>query len=251
MLVPWLLARVRYVALEHKNSSFLQRAYDQLVEDICLQQLPVVFAIDRAGCVGADGETHHGMFDISYLNHIPGMTILTPMNGNQLESMMEYAFRLDQPCAIRYPRGVAVYDNDLPLTFDGKNTRIADGARGSIDIWAVGTMMECAMKVKDLLEEAGYQAGVVNVATVKPIDLTQVHEDCRLIITLEDNALAGGYGHEMAAALGKENMAIDMLHFGWPDEFIEHGSVGELMDKHGLTPSKIAERIREHIERKA
>ena len=238
-------------------SSFLQRAYDQIVEDVCLQELPVVFAIDRAGCVGNDGETHHGMFDISYLSNIPGLTILTPKDGSQLDSMMEYAFSLNKPVAIRYPRGEAkVYDKKVSSTeaadgnifkYTGKNERLS--AAGQIDIWAAGPKAEYGLKVQKILEEKGYKAGVVSVTSIKPLDLTPLDKETKYIATIEDNQIIGGFGQQMAAALVNEDVKV--FNFGWPDNFVEHGSVKQLEEKYGLTPELIAERICEYIEGKA
>lgn len=228
-------------------SSFLQRAYDQIVEDICLQQLPVVFMIDRAGCVGNDGETHHGLFDLAYLSGIPHLTLLTPKDGNQLKAMMEYAFSLKSPCAIRYPRGDAFYDNEIMSTFNGKNQRLHEA--GSLDIWAVGPMVEVGEAVCSLLEKRGYQSGLVDVTTVKPMDLSVYDPNCQCIITIEDHVLSGGLGQQLAAALTNEK--VKLLNFAWPDCFIEHGSIKQLRHKYGLTAEKIAERICEYIERKA
>ena len=233
-------------------SSFLQRAYDQIIEDICLQNLPVVFMVDRAGCVGADGETHHGVFDLSYLAQVPGMTVLTPKDGNQLEAMMDYAVSLNAPCAIRYPRGEAVYDNDITSIYLGRNIRSEQA--GQIDIWAVGSMFECGQEVCRILQEKGLDAGLVNVTSVKPLDLTSLSENSRMIVTIEDNILEGGYGQRMAAAVSsmkyEKEERPQVISFGWPDQFVEHGSVAQLQDKYGLTPEKIAERICEEIEGK-
>lgn len=233
-------------------SSFLQRAYDQLVEDICLQNLPVVFLVDRSGCVGADGETHHGVFDLSYLSQIPGMTVLTPKDGSQLRSMMEYAVGLGTPCAIRYPRGNTVYDNDITSIYMGGNLR--EEQAGTIDIWAAGAMFDCGQKVCTILKEKGLDVGLVDVTSVKPLDLSALSDSSRLIVTIEDNVLEGGFGQRMAAAVSSmkyENQERpQILSFGWPDLFVEHGSVGQLQDKYGLTPEKIAERICEEIEGK-
>lgn len=137
-------------------SSFLQRSYDQILEDVCMQKLPVVFAIDRAGCVGADGETHHGMFDLSYLSTIPNMTVLTPKDGNQLRSMLDYALKIDQPVAIRYPRGTAEYDNNIMSTFSGKNQRLLTGKK--VDIWACGKMAGCGKATAEILKQRGIAA---------------------------------------------------------------------------------------------
>ncbi len=229
-------------------SSFLQRAYDQILEDVCMQQLPVIFAIDRAGCVGADGETHHGMFDISYLSTIPNLTILAPKDGNQLKAMFDYALMLDKPVAIRYPRGEAVFDKKIMSTYDGNNCRLRE--RGIIDIWACGKMVSCGEKVCDILESCGIKAGLVEVSKIKPIDMQPLNDynsDAKLIVTIEDNSLSGGMGQQMAAAIS--NSSSDILNFGWPDEFIPQGTIDELADKYGLTPVKIAERICEYLER--
>ena len=228
-------------------SSFLQRAYDQIVEDICLQNLPVVFAIDRAGCVGNDGETHHGLFDLAYLSEIPNLTLLAPKDGNQLEAMMRYGFSLDGPCAIRYPRGETIYDNKIMSIFDGNNQRVFEA--GELDIWAVGPMTYCGEQVRSILEKQGLKVGLVDVATVKPMDLSVYNPDCQCIITIEDHMLAGGFGQQLAACLTNEK--TEVLRFGWPDRFIEHGSIAQLRGKYGLTVEKIAERICEYIERKA
>lgn len=247
-------------------SSFLQRAYDQLLEDICLQKLPVVFLVDRAGCVGSDGETHHGMFDLSYLSQMPGMTVLTPKDGNQLQAMMKYAVQLDGPCAIRYPRGEAEYRNDILSTYTGSNLRMEEMGlrRPAIDIWAAGSMYPCGEKVCSMLRDRGYAAGLVDVTAVKPLDLSLLSNNCHLLVTLEDNVLEGGFGQQVAAGLasasldvqkkryfGRREESTQVLRFGWPDSFIEHGSVAELRDKYGLTPEKITERICEQIEGKA
>jgi len=234
-------------------SSFLQRAYDQLVEDICLQNLPVVFLVDRAGCVGADGETHHGVFDLSYLSQIPGMMVLTPKDGNQLQAMMKYAVSLGTPCAIRYPRGETVYDNNITSVYTGCNIR--EEQDGAIDIWAVGAMYECGQKVCSILKEKGFDAGLVNVTSVKPMDMSQLTDTARLIVTIEDNVLDGGYYQRMAAHIASMKLPEkaerpQVLGFGWPDRFVEHGSVAQLQDKYGLSPEKIVERICEEIEGK-
>ncbi len=228
-------------------SSFLQRAYDQIMQDVCMQKLPVIFAIDRAGCVGADGETHHGIFDLSYLSTIPNMTILTPHDGNQLEAMFDYALSLNGPVAIRYPRGTTKYNNEIMSTYSGNNSRIKNSSK--IDIWACGKMFECGNLVCQLLKEKGIDAGLVDVSSVKPLDLNPL-EDCslspELIVTIEDNSLSGGFGMQMNAKL--MNSKIKTLNFGWPDAFVPQGTFNELADKYGLTPEKITERICETFE---
>ena len=196
----------------------------------------------------------------------PGMTVLTPKDGNQLQAMMDYALHLDGPCAIRYPRGDADYNNNILSTYSGGNLRIAEmgSGRSAIDIWAVGAMYACGEKVCSLLRDRGYDAGLVDVTTVKPLDLSLLSKDCHLLVTLEDNVLEGGFGQQAAAVLAsasandekkrffsRREEGTKVLRFGWPDSFIEHGSVAELREKYGLTPEKITERICEQIEGKA
>ena len=219
-------------------SSFLQRAYDEILEDVCLQQLPVIFALDRAGVVGADGETHHGIFDISYLSTAPGMTILTPASGKQLEEMLEYAASLDHPVAVRYPRGAAAVEPSIKEKFTGKNIRISCGR--DVDILACGTTYADGRKAADILRDAGIDAGLVNIGIVKPGEYGFLKDDDgirnKLYVTLEDNTLNGGFGEIFKA----ENDDLRVLSLGWPDKFIEHGSTAELKERYGLTPEAVA-----------
>ena len=229
-------------------SSFLQRSYDQILHDVCMQNLPVIFAIDRAGCVGADGETHHGMFDISYLSSMPNMTVLTPSDGNQLEEMLQYALSLNAPVAIRYPRGNTIYNKNITSTFDGKNIRLIP--QKSIDIWACGKMLSTAKLVIEQLKAKGIDAGLVDVGIVKPMDFTSLDSDNlpEYIVTMEDGAISGGFGQHMACYFS--NKKVSIINIAWPDEFIPQGTVDELAHRYGLSPEKITERICEEIERK-
>lgn len=227
-------------------SSFLQRGYDQIVEDVCIQGLPVVFAIDRAGIVGADGETHHGLFDISYLSSIPGITILTPANGNQLAAMMEYAFEQPGPVAIRYPRGGCRFDPDAVEVFDGRSLRLFSGT--DVDIWACGAMLDKAMTARELLQKRGISAGIVDVRVVKPLDMSAISSRCRNIVTLEDGVAMGGFGEKLRAIVPA---SITVMNLGWPDRYIEHGSCEDLYRKYSLDGASIAERISERFEGKA
>ena len=219
-------------------SSFLQRAYDEILEDVCLQQLPVIFALDRAGVVGADGETHHGIFDISYLSTAPGMTILTPASGKQLEEMLEYAASLGSPAAVRYPRGAAAVEPSIKERFTGKNIRISCGR--DVDILACGTTYADGRKAVEILRDAGIDAGLVNIGIVKPGEYGFLRDDDgirnKLYVTLEDNTLNGGFGEIFKA----ENDGLHVLSLGWPDKFIEHGSTDELKERYGLTPEAVA-----------
>jgi 1-deoxy-D-xylulose-5-phosphate synthase len=219
-------------------SSFLQRAYDEILEDVCLQKLPVIFALDRAGIVGADGETHHGIFDISYLSTAPGMTILTPASGKQLEEMLEYAASLGSPAAVRYPRGAAAVEPSIKERFTGKNIRISCGR--DVDILACGTTYADGRKAVEILRDAGIDAGLVNIGIVKPGEYGFLRDDAgirnKLYVTLEDNTLNGGFGEIFKA----ENDGLRVLSLGWPDKFIEHGSTDELKERYGLTPEAVA-----------
>ena len=237
-------------------SSFLQRAYDQILEDVCLQNLPVIFAVDRAGIVGADGETHQGVFDISFLSEMPGMTVLTPATPEQLQQMLRYAFQLNGPCAIRYPRGEAACSElveelvhlgesaEEPDPDSYGNLRLAAGKDG--DIWAVGTMLEKAVMARAYLRAAGYDLGVVDVRTVKPLDLSLLQEGVTRIFTVEDGILTGGFGEQTAAAVPE---GLHVTSFGWPDAFIEHGAPDDLYEMYGLDARSLAGRIRKELER--
>ena len=221
-------------------SSFLQRAYDQLIEDVCLQGLNVVFMLDRAGIVGADGETHNGVFDLSYLSSMPGMTVLSPKDGNELTAMMDWAVKQSGPVAIRYPRSRCIYNNEIMSfnSYSPESKRIDDG--DSVEVWATGKMFETGNKVRNLISVMGYECGLVDVSCIKPLDISPYYDcKCCYIISIEDNTVKGGLGAQLREALSGE--ACRILSFGWPDMFIEHGSFEELADKYGLTPEKIAE----------
>jgi len=229
-------------------STFLQRAYDQIIEDVCLQDLPVVFCIDRAGIVGADGETHHGVFDLSYLKSMPNMTVLAPEDGAELEAMLDFALEHDGPCAIRYPRGSAPSIEPYRPIEMGKSRLLRDGS--DVILWAIGTMTEKALKAADILEAQGVSAGVVNMAFLKPMDTELLNELCakvQLIVTLEDNVLSGGMGEEINRLM--VNKDVGVLNIGWPDRFIEHGTSDQLYQRYGMDPQSIAERILQKLER--
>ena len=225
-------------------SSFLQRAYDEIIEDVCLQKLPVTFAIDRAGIVGADGETHHGIFDLSYLLPLPNMTVLAPCDAHQLEDMLEYAISKDAPFAIRYPRGSADMTSHIECSFELKNNVISEGK--DVNIIAVGTMLNKAIKASEILKEQGIDAKVCSASVLKPFDDSIINSSDKLIVTLEDNLIRGGFGEYIAA-----NYTNRVVNLGWPDKFIEHGDCEYLYKKYGLDAESIAERIRQELEGKA
>ncbi len=222
-------------------STFLQRAYDQILMDVCLQNLPVIFAIDRAGNVGQDGETHHGIFDLSYLEHMPNLTILAPKDGRELSEMMEYAISLNGPCAIRYPRGTA------------SDVTIGQTKGSDVEIWAVGKMVSIGNKACELLKEMGIDAGIINVKRIKPLDqagIIAATKRVKHIVTLEDNSVIGGFGQQLSSLLLEKGILdVKVTTIGWPDKFIEHGSIDELFEKYELDAKGVAERIRRAVER--
>ncbi|MDD2217654.1 MAG: 1-deoxy-D-xylulose-5-phosphate synthase [Eubacteriales bacterium] len=230
-------------------STFLQRAYDQILIDVCLQNLPVIFAIDRAGNVGNDGETHHGVFDISYLSHMPNMKLLAPMDGKELEEMLEYSLQYTGPVAIRYPRGSS---KDLNIsrrtTFNGKSTVLKEGKHA--EIISVGNMTSVALAVSERLLKAGYDVGIINAAVISPPDrdtILSALERTGKIITIEDNVLNGGFG-QTVNTLALNVPGAKVLNIGWPQKFIEHGNTKELFKAYSLDEESIEERIRQFIE---
>lgn len=228
-------------------SSFLQRAFDQLIEDICLQNLHVVFAVDRAGLVGADGETHHGMFDLSYLNMIPNMKILCPADGNQLEEMLEYAVhQYDGPIAIRYPRGSSQGNHLRLKPFTGENTVLSVGK--DVTILAVGAMLDTGIEAARLLREHGFDAGVTAINVVKPMDAAAVNSETKLVITLEDNTIIGGFSDEFDRV--NREKAFGILNFALPDQFIEQGSIPELREECAMTPEDVVKGVEDYFEKR-
>lgn len=228
-------------------SSFLQRAFDQLIEDICLQNLHVVFAVDRAGLVGADGETHHGMFDLSYLNMIPNMKILCPADGNQLEEMLEYAVhQYDGPIAIRYPRGSSQGNHLRLKPFTGENTVLSVGK--DVTILAVGAMLDTGIEAARLLREHGFDAGVTAINVVKPMDAAAVNSETKLVVTLEDNTIIGGFSDEFDR-MNREK-AFGILNFALPDQFIEQGSIPELREECAMTPEDVVKGVKDYFEKR-
>ena len=227
-------------------SSFLQRAYDQILHDVCIQNLHVVFAIDRAGLVGSDGETHQGIFDLSYLSSIPNMTIIAPKNKWELSDMLKYAVNFDGPIALRYPRGEA-YDGlkeFRPVVSYGKSEIIYEEA--DIALLAVGSMVKTGEQVRELLKEAGYNCTLVNGRFVKPVDeeclelLTNTH---RLFVTMEENVRSGGFGEKVQDYVSDRRLPVQVLNVSIPDEYVEHGNVSLLYQEVGLDPQTIVKRV--------
>ena len=240
------LAKSGYKPFVAIYSSFLQRAFDFIVQDVALQDLHVVFAVDRAGLVGADGETHHGVFDLSYLGMIPGMTIMAPADGNQLSEMLEFAVNMKGPVAIRYPRGSCQGDHLRLARFKGSNTVISEGK--DVQILAVGSMLDEAFRTAAILKEKGISAGVTNVAVVKPLDTSWNCLEAKLVVTLEDNVLAGGFGESFTEEY--KGCAFDIINIAIPDRFVEHGDIKSLRSESGIDAASAAERITEYFEGK-
>lgn len=235
-------------------SSFLQRAYDQILHDVSLQKLHVIFAVDRAGLVGADGETHQGVFDLSYLSHIPNMTVMAPKNRYELSRMLEFAVDFDGPIAIRYPRGEAYYGlkNCIQYMDYGKSEVISQGSK--IAILAVGSMVEKAERTCELLREQGYEPTLVNARFVKPLDKALLDElmlEHSVICTMEENVLEGGYGQAAATYLLSKGHPFTWIPFAVEDQFVKQGSVPILMESLGLSPEQMAEKIQKRMQLEA
>lgn len=227
-------------------SSFLQRAYDQVLHDVCIQNLPVVFAVDRAGIVGADGETHQGVFDLSFLATIPNMTVMAPKNKWELSDMMKFALNLGAPVAIRYPRAEA-YDGlqEFRAAIElGKAELLY--AEGDICLLAVGTMVKTAETVRDILREKGYKCSIVNMRFVKPIDEFAVKwaaENHATLVTMEDNVVTGGFGERVRGIADEAGFDGKFINVSVPDEFVEHGSQDLLKKALKMDAESIVERI--------
>lgn len=227
-------------------SSFLQRAVDQILHDVCMQNLPVVFAVDRAGLVGSDGETHHGCFDLSYLSMMPNMTVMAPKNKWELSDMLKFAIRQKSPVAIRYPRGEAytgLEDYRAPIEM-GKAEILEKGKE--IAILAVGNMVRTAVQVTENLRNCGYEPTLVNMRFVKPLDmdlLEILREDHSLIVTLEENVKSGGFGEQVMTYYGSRLHSPAVRIVAIEDKFVPHGSVEDLMHQQQMDSASVTERI--------
>ena len=227
-------------------SSFLQRAYDQILHDVCIQNMPVIFAIDRAGLVGSDGETHQGIFDLSFLSSIPNMQIMAPKNKWELSDMLKFAVDFEGPIAIRYPRGTA-YDGlseyREAISF-GKSEMIYE--ERNIALLAVGSMVQTAVGVRDALKAEGMDCSLVNARFVKPIDeemIRRLAKEHDLLVTMEENVLSGGFGEKVMEFVRAENLPCKVMPIALPDEYVEHGNVDILKKEVGIDEESIVERI--------
>lgn len=227
-------------------SSFLQRAYDQAIHDICLQKLPVLLAVDRAGLVGSDGETHQGLFDLSFLSTIPNMTVMSPKNRWEMADMIRYAIDFDCPAALRYPRGEAyegLKEFRAPLEY-GKSEVLYE--EGDIAIFFVGHMAPLAERVRTRLKDIGYNCSLINARFVKPLDggmLEKMDMEHDLFVTIEENILTGGYGEQVLEYASRARLDAKVLNIGIQDDYVEHGNVNVLRREVGLDEESIVKQI--------
>jgi 1-deoxy-D-xylulose-5-phosphate synthase len=234
-------------------STFLQRAFDQVVHDVALQNLPVVFCMDRGGLSGDDGPTHHGVFDISYLRGVPNLIHMDPMDEDELQDMMFTALEHEGPSAIRYPRGTGpgAVVKAKPVALEiGKAEVLKDGRE--VAIFALGAMVAEAERLAGMLEAEGHSVAVINARFAKPIDAECVAKygaRCELLVTMEDHVLAGGFGSAVLESLNMREMEVPVVRVGWPDAFIEHGKVEALRAKYGLTAEAAMTRVRPLLKR--
>src|SRR5215813_9857072 len=234
-------------------STFLQRAFDQVVHDVCLQNLPVVFCMDRGGLSGDDGATHHGLFDISYLRGIPNIVHMVPKDEDELADMLYTAMLHDGPSAVRYPRGTGpgtpVKEHPVALPI-GKAEVISDG--DGVAIFGLGALLPMANELAAKLEEQGYSAAVINPRFVKPIDrdvIAHYAQRAGVIVTFEDHVLMGGFGSAVMEALGEMQLTVPVVRIGWPDRFIEHGKVEQLRARYGVSVEAAMEKLVPYLKR--
>ena len=242
------MAKMGLIPVFAVYSSFLQRAYDQIMHDVCLQNLPVVFAIDRAGLVGSDGETHQGIFDLSFLSTIPHMTILAPKNKWELSDMMKFAVAFGAPVAVRYPRGLA-YDGlkefREPVVL-GKSEMLYE--ESEVALFALGGMVAIAEEVRNRLKESGHSCTLVNARFAKPFDEEMIRRLAgthKLLVTMEENVKSGGMGEHIESFLFSQKLDVSILTVSVPDQFVEHGNVNALREMLGIDAASVAARILE------
>jgi len=233
-------------------STFVQRAYDQVFHDICLQNLPVVIAMDRAGLVGDDGPTHHGVFDLSYLRHLPGLTFMAPKDENELRHMLKTALALNAPVAIRYPRGAGCgvpLDPEMQLLPVGKGELLRAGK--DLSIIAIGATVMPALEAAEVLATKGIDAAVINARFIKPLDETLILEQARStrrILTVEENVLQGGFGSAVLELLQDHRLTgVQVRRLGIPDIYVEHGSQAQLRSDMGIDAAGITAAAQEFV----
>jgi 1-deoxy-D-xylulose-5-phosphate synthase len=231
----------------------LQRAFDPIVHDVCLQNLPVVFCMDRGGLSGDDGATHHGLFDISYLRGIPNIVHMVPKDEDELSDMLYTAMLHNGPSAVRYPRGTGsgtpVKEHPVALPI-GKAEVIADG--DDVAIFGLGALLPMANELAAKLEEQGYSAAVINPRFVKPLDrdvIAHYAQKVGAIVTFEDHVLMGGFGSAVMESLSEMQFSVPVVRIGWPDRFIEHGKVEQLRARYGVSVEAALEKLAPYLKR--
>lgn len=234
-------------------STFLQRAYDQVLHDVCMQQLPVTLAIDRAGLVGEDGETHQGIYDISFLRPIPNLMLLAPKDELELEAMLDYAIQENKPVAVRYPRGNGLGSRiiDTRLAIDTKKAEILRTGQ-DVTIIAIGPLVYTCLAAAALLADKGIEAAIVNARFIKPLDLDTIFTLVRknkIMVTVEEHVIAGGFGSAIQEALNEAGLAADVLHLGLPEGFIPQGDVNLLKAIYGLDAEGICKSVEQHYRK--
>ena len=249
------LAATGYRPVFAVYSSFLQRAVDCVMHDVCIQNLPVLFCIDRAGVVGSDGPTHHGIYDIPMLRCLPNLIMMQPANNEELDAMIRFALTHDGPATIRYPREPGPKKTPLQECAKvqielGKAETVKDPGNATVWLWALGDMIPLATDVAEKLTSKGIAAGVVNARFIKPLDLSllkhQAAQGVKLFIAFENGAAAGGFGSAVAEALAAEDISVPVKIIGWPDRFMGQGSTAQLRESAGLTAERIVQEIRFH-----
>jgi 1-deoxy-D-xylulose-5-phosphate synthase len=234
-------------------STFLQLAFDPVVHDVCLQKLPVVFCMDRGSLSGDDGPTHHGLFDISYLRGIPNIVHMNPKDEDELADMLYTAMLHDGPVAVRYPRGIGpgslVKEQPVAIAI-GKAEILEQTGQDRVAIFSLGAMLPMAREIAGTLAMEGVGAAVINARFAKPLDtevIGQFGRSAEILLTLEDHALAGGFGSAVLEELSRQGLSTPVLRIGWPDQFIEHGKPDELRKKYGLTAEAALTKLRLHL----
>ncbi len=238
-------------------STFLQRAFDQVVHDVALQNLPVVFCMDRGGLSGDDGPTHHGLFDISYLRSVPNLIHMDPKDEDELQDMMQTALEHDGPSAIRYPRGIGpgATVKKTPQALEIGKAEVLQDPRGSsveVAILALGNMVAEGERLVRMLEAEGHSAALISARFAKPVDaacVTKYGRRAGLLVTMEDHVLAGGFGSAVLETLNEQEVDVPVVRVGWPDAFIEHGKVDDLRAKYGLTAEAAIDRVRPYLKK--
>jgi 1-deoxy-D-xylulose-5-phosphate synthase len=233
-------------------STFLQRSYDQILHDVCLQNLPVIFMLDRAGIVGEDGPTHHGLFDLSYLRPMPNLVFMAPKDENELSHMIHAAFSISHPVAIRYPRGKGLgvpLDQEVKEIPVGKAEIIKQGEDAAI--FAIGSTVYPAIEASEMLEKEGIKCSVINSRFIKPIDkdcVLEFAEKTKRIITVEENVIQGGFGSAILEEIQDLDKDLNIINLGIPDTFVEHGPQNVLRAKYQIDAQGIYNTVKKMLE---